>query len=71
MVHKYVGILKFYNKNLKILTWPIKAKMNSGKNEFFNRKILIKKSQFFTHQPPLGGLNDLEFDGINILFILF
>ena len=30
-----VGILpkdRFYNKNLKLLTWPIKVMMDSGKN---------------------------------------
>ena len=28
-----------------------------------------KNSQFLTHQHPLGGLNDLEFDWIKDIFI--
>ena len=59
----------FFTKIMKILTYLIKAMRNSGKKWMFQKKRSVLNSQYLTHRPPSSGLNGLENDCKENLFI--
>ena len=56
---------KNYTKNLKTVTWLVKATMNFTGEKLYLRFFLCQNSQFFIHRPSSSGLNVLA----NIFFL--
>ena len=55
----YVFWKNIYTKNLKTVTWSIKAMMDFTGEKLYLRFFLSQNSQFFIHRPPSSGLNVL------------